>query len=563
MMPAMLLVSCDDKFKEVNQSGITANPFYTSAFGVNNLVNSCYSFMRLYWGKVWELNDVGTDLFLSGGDCKRNEYTQYLNTLRADNATLALHWNAFYHALNTCNSAVKYIGECKELSDADKKILEGEVRAIRACFLFIITETWGDAYLSTTPTEKVELIVNRSSKADFYKAIEEDLNFAVNNCKEGKSTDGRVSRLGAKAFLARVLLTKASTNSDQSAYQQCLAICSEIINSKTYTLWSDYKEAWSMNNAEGSTNSEVIWYVDYVNDAILNRDIWNTSTNSAVYSDLSESGGHRGHTTFITKYDTQQGMMRDILYGRPYQRYMPTKFLLDLYDEAIDQRYEGTFRTVWYANKTPWAVPSIYPQMVFGDTAVFLYKHAATPAMRAQAENKYKLLDIDEMYTNGIPLGARSQSPYIQMNKFMDDKKLEMNQTWSSRDAIVIRLADLYLMAAEAELALGNRGNALNYINTLREKRAIPGHESEMRITDAQLSFDFILDERGRELVGEQLRWFDLKRTGKLLERVKAYNPEAKDNIQAKHVLRPIPQTFLDAIENADEFGQNSGWETN
>ena len=55
---------------------------------------------------------------------------------------------------------------------------------------------------------------------------------------------------------------------------------------------------------------------------------------------------------------------------------------------------------------------------------------------------------------------------------------------------------------------------------------------------------------------GEQQRWFDLKRTGKLLERVKAYNPDAKVNIKEHHLLRPIPQTQLDAIINKEEFGQ-------
>lgn len=75
-----------------------------------------------------------------------------------------------------------------------------------------------------------------------------------------------------------------------------------------------------------------------------------------------------------------------------------------------------------------------------------------------------------------------------------------------------------------------------------------------------QLTLDFILDERARELGGEQQRWFDLKRTNKLLERVKAYNPDAKANIKEHHLLRPVPQTQLDAIINKEDFKQNAGY---
>ena len=81
-----------------------------------------------------------------------------------------------------------------------------------------------------------------------------------------------------------------------------------------------------------------------------------------------------------------------------------------------------------------------------------------------------------------------------------------------------------------------------------------------MEIKPEQLTLDFILDERARELGGEQQRWFDLKRTDKLLERVKAYNPDAKVNIKEHHLLRPIPQTQLDALITKDEFGQNAGY---
>ncbi len=61
-----------------------------------------------------------------------------------------------------------------------------------------------------------------------------------------------------------------------------------------------------------------------------------------------------------------------------------------------------------------------------------------------------------------------------------------------------------------------------------------------MQITASQLTMEFIMEERERELLGEMFRWFDLKRWGVLIERVKLYNPDAAPNIKAgKHELRP------------------------
>lgn len=58
-----------------------------------------------------------------------------------------------------------------------------------------------------------------------------------------------------------------------------------------------------------------------------------------------------------------------------------------------------------------------------------------------------------------------------------------------------------------------------------------------------------VLNERSRELVGEYKRWEDLSRTQTLVKRVQSYNLEGGPNVKATHVLRPIPQNFLDGIQ--------------
>ncbi len=118
----------------------------------------------------------------------------------------------------------------------------------------------------------------------------------------------------------------------------------------------------------------------------------------------------------------------------------------------------------------------------------------------------------------------------------------------------------MYLIAAEALMKEGRPSEGLGYLNAVRKRAAWPGMEADMIVPEDSLTIDFILNERALELGGERLRWADLKRTGKLIERVKLYNPKGRDNIQDKHLLRPIPSEMIDRLTNKADFQQNPGY---
>ncbi len=99
----------------------------------------------------------------------------------------------------------------------------------------------------------------------------------------------------------------------------------------------------------------------------------------------------------------------------------------------------------------------------------------------------------------------------------------------------------MYLIASEAQMKLNRLDSAAYYVNEVRKRAALPGSQAAMLVAPAAVTLDFILDEGAREFAGEQMRWYDLKRTGKLVERVKLLNPDAAPNIQSFHVFRPIP----------------------
>ncbi|MEY2903368.1 MAG: hypothetical protein RLY89_2474, partial [Bacteroidota bacterium] len=243
-------------------------------------------------------------------------------------------------------------------------------------------------------------------------------------------------------------------------------------------------------------------------------------------------------------------LIRDIPNGRPFNRYMPTLSFLNLFDDANDGRYAASFQTVWTANKAATG-------FAIGDTAAFASK-AIIPAS-VMASKKYTTYDQSKTYaTNGVPVQRKF---YVSLKKFKDSTRASLAEAQSARDAYVIRLAEMYLIAAEAEVNIGKTDSAAYYVNIIRTRAALPGKAAQMQVTPAQMNLDFILDERARELAGEQLRWFDLKRTGKLIERIKNMNPDAAVYIQPFHTVRPIPQSQLDAVTNKAAFPQNQGYQ--
>jgi hypothetical protein len=116
-----------------------------------------------------------------------------------------------------------------------------------------------------------------------------------------------------------------------------------------------------------------------------------------------------------------------------------------------------------------------------------------------------------------------------------------------------LRLAETYLLKAEAQFKLGNNGGAATTINILRARaNATP-------ITSADINIDFILDERSRELIFEEHRRYTLLRTGKWLERTRLHNKNGGQNISDRDVLFPIPQIVIDA-NLTSPMPQNPGW---
>jgi hypothetical protein len=168
-----------------------------------------------------------------------------------------------------------------------------------------------------------------------------------------------------------------------------------------------------------------------------------------------------------------------------------------------------------------------------------------------------------------IPPSLWSNSYFPSVKKFMDPSRGANFNDPSTRPVVMYRFADVYLIAAEAALKAGDLTNAAAMINVIRQRAAYRKSNSAAQnaaavtantITPADVTLDFILDERSREFYGEWQRWLDLVRTRSLVTRVKAWNPEAAPNIKDFHMLRPIPQSEIDRVVQGPKFPQNPGY---
>ncbi len=550
ILAVLTLGGCKKYLTEYNPGGTTADAVFNTPAGFESGVSAAYSYNRWIWGKQegFHVYEASSDLWMSGVDDPNAELTQFTSGLNPQQATLGSLWPKLYAAINLCNGLIKRV-PTSGLTAAQQKIREAELRMLRAWYYYTIVETWGGVHFTLDETVGIQTTANRTPVADFYKQILTDLRIAIQGLPNTTTENGRVTKPAAEAFIAKVFLTTGANDSS-------FFYANRVMTAYNFQLQPRYADLWSMTN---NVNREIIWAVNYSTNLLLN------DLQSAVtYPQGHPRGANNGHLMFLQKYDVRPGMVRDIANGRPFTRYMPTRALLDMYNENIDSRYFATFSEAWICNRT---TPTTYSRVLStgatasftlnpGDTAHWITKQAVTNAFRDS--RKYEIFDRNNVYnTNGTP---RNTSNYVSLKKFLDPTRPSVAEQQSARDAYIFRLADIILVAAEAKFRSGDNITAAALINQVRTRAANTGQTAAMQITPADVTEEFILDERARELAGEQWRWFDLKRTNKLVSRVTALNPQAAPGIKPFHLLRPIPQFQIDAVSNKTEFIQNPGY---
>lgn len=551
--------ACGKKLLE-NPTSILTPEFFTTAQGFEAGLNAAYAGNRWIWGPqdFYNLTVCGTDEFKRGVD-GNTELNTYSSNYTPATGNVGNVWKYCYTYINTCNGLVDNAPGINGMDSLVKKRMVAEAKFLRANYYFILVQFWGDVTLNKNFQNTPTTSATRAPMADVYDFIIEDLNAAIATLPAGPLTagvlPGKATAAAAMHLLAKVYLARAGSYAKKADdYRNAYTTATALINnsgSLGLALLPDFGKVFQEGN---EANTEILWSIQHTS---------NLAYNGSPKQDNRDMDNLLCHL-WAPQYENQPGMQRDVFYGRPYIRAIPTRWLTDtaFAERVNDTRYNKTFQTTWICNSlklipkwsdplppgAPASAQPGQPKFKPGDTAIFMPGYTMSDAQ------------INATPYQIITPGKYAPTLAPTLIKYFDTRRSDMNAP-SIRPIIVYRLADTYMVAAEAAFMDGRPADAVPYINAIRRRAAYPsGDPQAMEIQASDLSLDFILDERSREFCGELMRWLDLVRTGQLLRRVRLHNTDAQGNIQDKHILRPIPQTQIDATTTGTKYPQNLFW---
>lgn len=568
--------SCSDFLEQDNRSSVPAAEFYKTKLGFESLVNSSYSSLRGIYNMQPLVFCAGTDIY---GDGKNQGVVMnYYKSLLPPEGNILNFYTRCYKGIQLANSVIFY-GDITEESGERLRYID-EARFIRAFYYFQLVQQFGAIPLTDEMYQSAVMNFERASLKDVYDFIISEftsLSGSNSNLLEYDSNNvGRANKRAALFFASKAYLTRAYLNGkDYESYEDNISQSTDFESSVSYILKAiadevpsiSIEDAFSINN---ENNTEIFWSVQF---------------SAASMENPSTDGSH------------QQSQFGSYLGGSEYQlnksidgNLSPALNLLQKYAKG-DGRLEQTFMLELHGSNAPtfqeskngyfnyYLAPTTSPIWVYyappwaTDEDIDLWKQDDPHGIKGNAIISKSLLSGGEAPNTGDGSTATWEArrhmdfgvPCIK--KFDDHTSIaNRNQACSTHDVVVSRLGEAYLIAAEAYIGMGQNEKAASMINALRSRPGTikDGFSASMTVASSDMSIDFILDERAREMAGEYVRWTDLKRTHKLVEYVTKYN---EDGVSASDMtgvdgsfkfLRPIPQDAID--KNQTKVQQNPGY---
>ena len=547
---ALALTSCSDSYldeKMYSSYGTDVTDVEAKVIGLH------YKYADL-WGwsdqqgfaGCWQ---DGTDVG-APGDTQGVEvpFFQY-GSLNSENSGVNKLWTSLYSIINSANIIINTEG----VDPAAK----GEAEFFRAYAYNMLVTLWGRVPLITESKAEPRTDFIRNEIAEVDAVIAADLNDAMANLPEvdKTKTQNRINK-----DCARILAGEAFNR--MGKYAEAEAAVTATINSGNYELISErygkfladagdyYSDMFRWGNQRRSQgNKEGIW----VFQMEYSRDVPGGTINAPQQRRNWVAAFHK-LTDFMQNADSIGGRGNGRLRLSNYVKY-------GIWEEGDIRNSNHNIRRVLYANK-----PGIEKEVWVKEINGFPYRvdegtEGATKVTVKTGDRCYWTVKdtLAVMYPHPTKWGGYDET---------DDFGWSLVKDWP-----LMRLADAYLLRAEARIQKGDQAGAAADINVLRDRafktyRAESGNADAGKVTSAQMTMDFLLDERIRELVGEENRRYTLCRTGKLAERVQMMMSKWAESTESKaisgfdpskHTLLPIPLSEIQLNKDAD-LDQNFGY---
>jgi len=556
LSPAVILLamitSCEEEILKENPLDFLA-PMnaYTTLAGIRQGITGLHVIVRAEWiygdqdqGSIWK--GIGTDIAFHGEDPNSTRFLcNYVNYLIPASQYVLQFWYPNYQIIQRANVLIEGINDSDPdiwESETQKQAFIAEAMFFRAYAYRILVSMFGDVPIVNEVISSAKADFVRDSKADVYKLMEDDLIFAAANLPEpgDEEAPGRVTQGAAWHYLSEVYLA-------QNKFQLAVDAASKVIDGYNYALMTSrfgntndvfgkgdvYLDLFAFGNQNLAENTEGIWVIQF---------------------EPLVTGGHQ--------------WVGERAFGPAYFRIGNTPDGFKAFrGELVEGKYTGYSDTL--GRPVSWIRPTYYATNLIWqsdwDNDIRNAKHNIKRDFYFDnPESSYDGQKIDfNLYEPGTrdPIKDTCQYIYPYFMKFADPLNhfTEANRSgggYNHKDQYAIRLAETILLRAEAYIGLGKKDLAAEDINAIRNRaNATP-------VLPADVDIDYMLDERTRELYGEEQRQITLRRVGKLVERVRLYNNNPLNpglNIQDHHVLWPIPLSQIDLNIDA-EIIQNPGY---
>jgi hypothetical protein len=576
-----MATGCKKILEETPRTSFTPD-FFKTADGLQGGVTGIYSSLRGHWGTqiFIQLFNSGTDESMRGAAADVQHWFTYNNpVIKSNTNDYAGFWNSMFLDINTANGVLEF-GASANIPAATKTLLLAQAKFLRGFCYYQLVTTFGAVPLHTTFNTTAVASDAPATLADLYAQIIKDFTESSADLPNtpAATTGKPATKPTALYLLAKTYLWRGwSTAAQATDFTQAYTIAKGVIDNKaTYNL--DLLPYFPDVFKEGNEYSkEVLMVIDHTRDQKFGQNNAPGVGGGGAGANHSNFMWRSNYPTLTANYPAAGGSnvtVRDINNGRPFQRIRPnTKYIIDVAfaNRATDSRFDGTFQTVWLSNSTQMSVRgstgATTPRgtLINGvDTSIWMADRVVTPAERAAL--KGIIFEPDHLAGATVKY---TPSFYPSVRKFDDSTRLDLND-YSDRPYILYRFAELYLIAAEAAFKGGGTlQQAADMINVLRTRAALKANQTAgqyatavaaQQITAGQVTLDFILDERSRELFAEDCRWWDLSRTKKLVERVQLHNTEGAAGVQPYNMLRPIPQSQIDFVTEGPKYPQNPGY---